>query len=158
MQCPIKPRGHGRFRRVNHDHGLWHTVLSAGASTGIGYHAAVSLAQKGYVVYAGVRKSADVDKLQQLGVASLRPIILDVTQPDTIDASVQTIQQQLAAEDLPFVALVNNAGIAVDAPVELLDLDKARPLSRPDVYEWPNPSLPPPALAPPLPPPLPWLR
>lgn len=52
-----------------------------GASTGIGNHAALALAERGFVVYATVRKQADVDALNKLGAPTLRPIIMDVAKP-----------------------------------------------------------------------------
>lgn len=55
--------------------------MSSGASTGIGNHAAQALAAQGYVVYATVRKQADVEALKELGLSNLRPLILDVAKP-----------------------------------------------------------------------------
>ena len=49
-------------------------VLITGASTGIGYHAALHLAKKyqKILVLAGVRKDADIEKLQELGISNLK--------------------------------------------------------------------------------------
>ena len=99
-------------------------ILITGASSGIGRHAAISLAQRGYLVYAGVRKQSDADSIIAEGVTGLAPVILDVAKPDTVDATFETIQSQLSAKKLPFVALVNNAGIARTFPVEMLDMDR----------------------------------
>jgi NAD(P)-dependent dehydrogenase (short-subunit alcohol dehydrogenase family) len=98
-------------------------VVVTGASTGIGHHAAVSLAKAGFVVYAGVRKQKDADTIAAQKVPGLHPIILDVTKQDTIDVSVSMVKADLAARSLNLVALVNNAGIAKTFPVELLDMD-----------------------------------
>ena len=72
-------------------------VVVTGASTGIGHHAAVSLAKAGYVVYAGVRKQKDADTIAAQKVPGLQPIILDVTKQDTIDMSVSTVKADLGA-------------------------------------------------------------
>lgn len=49
-------------------------ILVTGASTGIGNHAALNLAQKhpDITVYAGVRKQSDADALAAQGLANLR--------------------------------------------------------------------------------------
>ncbi|MDP6963513.1 MAG: SDR family NAD(P)-dependent oxidoreductase, partial [Planctomycetota bacterium] len=39
-------------------------VLVTGASTGIGNHACTSLAERGFTVYAGVRKQQDYESWQ----------------------------------------------------------------------------------------------
>lgn len=60
-------------------------VIISGASTGIGLHAALSMADEGYVVYAGVRKDADAARLSSYGKPTLVPILLDVAQPESVD-------------------------------------------------------------------------
>jgi NAD(P)-dependent dehydrogenase (short-subunit alcohol dehydrogenase family) len=87
------------------------SVLVTGASTGIGRKITERLAAHGYVVYAGARKDSD---LQALGaIKNVRPIRLDVTKPEDIDAAVQTVAQ--AGRGL--YGLVNNAGIYTDGPL-----------------------------------------
>ena len=103
-----------------HEHG---GILVTGASTGIGRHAALSLAGRGYTVYAGVRKQSDAASLNGEGLGDrLRPIILDVTKTEQIAAAVTEIQ----ASPEPFIALVNNAGVDGHDVVELMDLEAAR--------------------------------
>jgi NAD(P)-dependent dehydrogenase (short-subunit alcohol dehydrogenase family) len=81
-------------------------VLVTGASTGIGRKITEHLAGKGYFVYAGARKQADLDALG--AIKNVQAVRLDVTQQKDIDAAVKTITQ--AGRGLH--ALVNNAGIA----------------------------------------------
>jgi len=86
-------------------------VLVTGASTGIGRKVTERLAAHGYVVYAGARKDSD---LQALGaIKNVRPIRLDVTRPEDIDAAVQAVTKA----GLGLYGLVNNAGIYTEAPV-----------------------------------------
>lgn len=81
-------------------------VLVTGASTGIGRKITEHLAAKGYFVYAGARKQADLDALS--AIKNVQSIKLDVTRQDDIDDAVATISK--AGRGL--YGLVNNAGIA----------------------------------------------
>ncbi len=93
--------------------------MITGASTGIGAAAARELARRGFHVLAGVRRGQDADKLRGPGV---EPIILDITRPDHIAELAVRVGSQAGA----LRALVNNAGIAVNAPVEAMPLDEWR--------------------------------
>jgi NAD(P)-dependent dehydrogenase (short-subunit alcohol dehydrogenase family) len=84
-------------------------VLVTGASTGIGRKITEHLAAKGYFVYAGARKQADLDALS--AIENVQSIKLDVTRQEDIDAAVATITK--AGRGL--YGLVNNAGIATVA-------------------------------------------
>lgn len=90
-------------------------VMITGASTGIGYATAKSLANKGWRVYAGVRKSEDADRLRaELGDAVL-PVICDVTDTGIIKSAAEQVHNDLQGQTLD--GLVNNAGIAVAGPL-----------------------------------------
>ncbi|MBP8086630.1 MAG: SDR family NAD(P)-dependent oxidoreductase, partial [Saprospiraceae bacterium] len=54
-------------------------ILITGASSGIGESACHVLLGKGYEIIAGVRSSADADKLKAAGGSKLHPLIMDVT-------------------------------------------------------------------------------
>lgn len=90
-----------------------------GASTGMGAATARELASRGYHVLAGVRREADG---QALETARIRPVILDITRPEQVADLVRTVE----ADDRPLRAVVNNAGIAVNAPVEVLPMAEWR--------------------------------
>jgi NAD(P)-dependent dehydrogenase (short-subunit alcohol dehydrogenase family) len=96
-------------------------VLVTGASTGIGYACARTLAIAGFIVFAGVRSEADAQRLSQLH-ANVRPILLDVTVREQIAAAADAIRES----GVQLRALVNNAGIAVAGPLEFLPLDDFR--------------------------------
>jgi NAD(P)-dependent dehydrogenase (short-subunit alcohol dehydrogenase family) len=88
------------------------TVLVTGASTGIGRTTALLLAELGATVLAGVRDPAAGEALGP----TVRPVQLDITNPGDI-----------AALDLQRLdGLINNAGIAVSAPLEFLPVDELR--------------------------------
>jgi NAD(P)-dependent dehydrogenase (short-subunit alcohol dehydrogenase family) len=95
-------------------------VLVTGASSGIGRKITEVLASRGVYVYAGARKAEDLKALDTLeNVTSIR---LDVTIQSEIDAAVETVR--VAGRGL--YGLVNNAGVAILAPlieVEESELD-----------------------------------
>lgn len=95
-------------------------VVITGASSGIGEHAAAALVTSGYIVFAGVRKEKDAIRLRST-YPGIRPVILDVTSQQSINDAVGHIQTSLEEQRLNLVALVNNAGVQKDMPVELQD-------------------------------------
>lgn len=99
------------------------TVVVTGASTGIGRAIALFFAQRGWLVFAGVRKTADAQALSGLH-ARIAPVMLDVTDAALVAAAVETVSARLGGRGLD--ALVNNAGVAVPAPVELIPLEELR--------------------------------
>ena len=67
-------------------------ILVTGASTGIGLRITEVLSDKGYMVYAGARKEADLKRLEAMeNVESVR---LDVTIQEDIDAAVRLIKEK----------------------------------------------------------------
>jgi NAD(P)-dependent dehydrogenase (short-subunit alcohol dehydrogenase family) len=95
-----------------------------GASTGIGYACALHLDGIGFRVFAGVRRDEDAERLRAAGSERLAPIMLDVTDSDSIAAAARAVETALADE--PLAGLVNNAGIAVSGPVEYLPIGEVR--------------------------------
>ena len=96
-------------------------ILISGASTGMGAATARELVRRGYHVLAGVRREADADALRG---TRLEPVILDITDP----AQIEAVTRRIAADPArrPLRAVINNAGIAINAPVELLSMDEWR--------------------------------
>ncbi len=97
------------------------TVVITGASTGIGRATAEYLAAQGWQVFAGIRKEADGTALVDAD-DRIKPILLDVTQPEQVDAAVETVRAALDGQKL--AGLVNNAGIANMGPLALQPLDQ----------------------------------
>ena len=95
-------------------------VLVTGASTGIGRKITELLAARGVFVYAGARKEKDLKELDAMD--NVQSIRLDVTIQEDIDSAVETISN----EGRGLYGLVNNAGVAILAPlieVEESELD-----------------------------------
>ncbi len=96
-------------------------AVITGASTGIGAATALELARLGFHVLAGVRRNRDADAIRGPGI---EPLIIDITQADHIRALAARVQGD--PQGRPARALVNNAAIAVNAPVETLAIDDWR--------------------------------
>jgi NAD(P)-dependent dehydrogenase (short-subunit alcohol dehydrogenase family) len=93
------------------------TVLVTGASTGIGEATALHLKELGFDSVGAVRKDEDAERLRATG---LRTVKLDVTDAGSIAAA----REELGGSAL--AGLVNNAGVAVAAPLEFLPIDQLR--------------------------------
>jgi NAD(P)-dependent dehydrogenase (short-subunit alcohol dehydrogenase family) len=87
-------------------------ALVTGASSGIGRACATHLASQGFEVLAGVRNEADAPP-------GTEPLRLDVTRADDIAAAAERVGRHLHA-------LVNNAGIAVNGPIEVVPVEDWR--------------------------------
>ena len=99
-------------------------ILITGASSGIGAACARYLDGMGFTVWAGVRRAEDGEALARSTSARLRVLLLDVTDPDSIAAASRTLTEALPEAGL--AGLVNNAGISVAGPLELLPLAEVR--------------------------------
>jgi NAD(P)-dependent dehydrogenase (short-subunit alcohol dehydrogenase family) len=99
-------------------------VVVTGASTGIGRATALLLDQKGYRVFAGVRKQADAKSIEEDGSERLTPITIDVTEESSIASAKDEVHRAIGEDGL--VGLVNNAGVGDGGPVETMDLDVLR--------------------------------
>jgi NAD(P)-dependent dehydrogenase (short-subunit alcohol dehydrogenase family) len=91
------------------------TIVVTGASTGMGAATARELARRGFHVLAGVRRASDAPREQ-----GIEPVILDITDA----AQIEALAARIGTGRLK--ALVNNAGIAVNAPVETLPMAEWR--------------------------------
>lgn len=85
----------------------------------MGAATARELARRGYTVVAGVRRERDADALR---AERIEPVLLDITEADHVEA----LRARIENSPQPIAALINNAGIAVNAPVEALPLAEWR--------------------------------
>ena len=92
------------------------TALITGTSTGIGEACAARLAENGWTVYAGVRHAEDGERLKGQHPGDIRPVMLDVTDREQMQAVLDAIQSDVGPRGLQ--GLVNNAGVGVGGPVE----------------------------------------
>jgi NAD(P)-dependent dehydrogenase (short-subunit alcohol dehydrogenase family) len=102
-------------------------IVITGCSSGFGRVTALHLARHGWFVFATVRSETDQSDLlseaTRLGCKEqLAVIICDITQLEQVVALSETV----AAETTRLHALLNNAGTAYAAPLELLALDDLR--------------------------------
>ncbi len=92
------------------------TVVVTGASSGIGLACAGRLSRAGWSVFGGVRTEEDAASLRECGI---EPLSLDVIEGEQIAAAAELVGPSLDG-------LVDNAGIAIAAPLELVPLDELR--------------------------------
>jgi NAD(P)-dependent dehydrogenase (short-subunit alcohol dehydrogenase family) len=96
-------------------------VVVTGASTGMGAATARELARRGYHVLAGVRRDEDADAMRGPGI---EPVILDITNPDHIEALAARVRKDPQGRVLR--AVVNNAAIQANVPIEVFAIDEWR--------------------------------
>jgi NADP-dependent 3-hydroxy acid dehydrogenase YdfG len=100
-------------------------IVITGASTGIGKATALHLDKLGFRIFAGVRKETDDQALKQEASDKLRPIFLDVTDGSSIAAAVDSVANETDGE---LYGLVNNAGVSLNGPLELVPTSEIKQL------------------------------
>lgn len=95
-------------------------VFVTGAAGGIGTATTRALAQRGYRVYAGVHRDAP----HLRGLRDVTLVRVDVTDPDSVAAAAEEITRLQDGRGL--AAVVNNAGIVIHGPLELVSADDLR--------------------------------
>ncbi|MGZ0150178.1 SDR family NAD(P)-dependent oxidoreductase [Kribbella sp. WER1] len=90
-------------------------VLVTGSTGGIGAATVGLLRQRGFTVYAGARGRADFGP-------DVRVLPLDVADPESVAAAAR----QVAGEVDGLRAVINNAGVIVQGPLELVPADEWR--------------------------------
>ena len=101
------------------------SVLITGANSGIGRSTAVHLAASGYRVFAAMRNKQKAEKLLALAAQAgceVTPIQLDVGDDASVRRAVDEIHDSVGGLDV----LINNAGVAMNATVEDIDIEAAK--------------------------------
>ncbi|MFQ6603883.1 SDR family NAD(P)-dependent oxidoreductase [Flavobacterium sp. C3NV] len=97
------------------------SVLITGANRSIGLELVKEFSKKGLFVYLGTRDlekgQAVVKELNEKGFENIKPIQIDVTNPDTILAAKNIVESEKGKLDI----LINNAGISGEFPQSALD-------------------------------------
>ncbi len=97
-------------------------VLVTGTSRGLGKSIALKLNELGYKVFAGIRNPKDGDQYKKNYSNQIIPVLLDVTQSESINAAYDHIIAEVGQTGL--VGLVNNAGVAMFGPVEQIPIEE----------------------------------
>jgi NAD(P)-dependent dehydrogenase (short-subunit alcohol dehydrogenase family) len=100
-------------------------VVVTGASSGIGRATALHLGELGFRVFAGVRREEDGRALSEVASNTLTPILLDVTDDASIAAAVDAVAEATSGK---LFGLVNNAGLSLNGPLELVPVPEIRKL------------------------------
>jgi len=96
------------------------TVLITGCSSGIGYHVALGLQQRGYRVIATARQLKDVERLKQLGLQSTQ---LDLERSESVQQAMDWVEAETGGE---IFALFNNGAYGQPGAIEDLSRDLLR--------------------------------
>jgi NAD(P)-dependent dehydrogenase (short-subunit alcohol dehydrogenase family) len=99
-------------------------ALVTGAGSGIGEACTRRLSTMGWRVFAGVLDESQRTYLEQARLPNVMPILLDITQADSIAGASKTIADAVGPRGLS--GLVNNAGIGVLGPVEYVPIERLR--------------------------------
>jgi len=91
------------------------SVVVTGVSTGIGWGILKVLIGHGYRVFGSVRREQDAKRLSKEFGEAFVPLLFDITDEAGVQTAAQQVREQLNGETL--FGLVNNAGIAVPAPL-----------------------------------------
>lgn len=92
-------------------------VLVTGAAGGIGAAAVRALAERGHPVFAAVRTESEVSRALA-DLPGVQVITMDVTDPEGVEAAAARVGRAVGGDGLR--AVVNNAGIIVQGPLELV--------------------------------------
>ncbi len=96
-------------------------ALVTGASSGIGWSTAEYLVGKGIKTVAAARRIEKMEQLKEYGIYTVK---LDVTDTRSIDRCLDEIRQNVGEVDI----LINNAGVELLGPFELLPMEEGRRL------------------------------
>jgi NAD(P)-dependent dehydrogenase (short-subunit alcohol dehydrogenase family) len=108
--------------------GVPKSIVITGASSGFGALTARALADDGHIVYAGMRDlagndaaaAADDEQYARQHSVALRPLAMDVTDQNMVDAAISRVQEEVGRVDV----IVHNAGHMVLGPAEAFSVEQ----------------------------------
>ena len=95
-------------------------VVITGVSSGIGRSSLDLLHKKGWNIFGSVRNQSDADNLSKIYPDRFTPLLFDVQNHEEVVKSSKVVFEQCET----LAGLINNAGIAVPGPLELLSEEK----------------------------------
>jgi NAD(P)-dependent dehydrogenase (short-subunit alcohol dehydrogenase family) len=95
-------------------------IFITGAATGIGAATTRRLAEAGYRVFAGVHREAG----SLASIPGVQPVAIDVTDPSAVENAAQVVAEATGGDGLR--AVINNAGVIVQGPLELVPAGELR--------------------------------
>ncbi|MGC1781080.1 MAG: SDR family NAD(P)-dependent oxidoreductase [Acidobacteriaceae bacterium] len=96
------------------------SVFITGAATGIGAATTRRLAEAGYRVFAGVHQEAG----SLARIPGVQPVAIDVTDPSSVEDAAKVVDEATGGGGLR--AVINNAGVIVAGPLELVPAGELR--------------------------------
>jgi NAD(P)-dependent dehydrogenase (short-subunit alcohol dehydrogenase family) len=106
------------------------SILITGCSSGIGYHCAHALKNRGWRVFASCRKQEDCDRLASEGLETVR---MDYADPASIKSAYDEVMQRTGGT---LDALFNNGAYSHPGAIEDLTVDHLRELFETNVFGW----------------------
>lgn len=94
-------------------------IVVTGVSSGIGKAICKILIEEGYRVFGSVRNAKDAQTLNDTFPVRFEPMIFDVCDRASIETEGKRVSALIGSDGI--AGLVNNAGLAVFGPIELLD-------------------------------------
>lgn len=103
-------------------------VLITGASGGIGKASVKLLHEHGFLVLASVRTQEDGNWLKTNISEGIQPLLMDITKPDSLRSAAIKADEILRGYSYVsgLYGLVNNAGIIINGPLEMVSIDSLR--------------------------------
>jgi len=90
------------------------TAVISGASSGIGHACVEAMSRAGWQVFAAVRRTSDIDRLEAKALPGVTPLLMDLENSGSISAAAEKVLSRTSGLD----GLANVAGIGMFGPLE----------------------------------------
>ena len=98
-------------------------VFITGTSSGIGFESVQTLVDRGYHVFATLRKESDIQRLNYHESENVTPLLMDVRNKQSVSFAVRKVSEITGGQ---LDVLINNAAVATGEPLEIVDIDNLR--------------------------------